>query len=311
MIIFLYGEDTYRSKQKLDEIVQHYKKIHKSGLNLTYINAERDDFKNLVDSFKIVSMFSEKKLMILKNVFSAKNFQEGLLKEINKFKETKDIIVIFEEEKIDERNKLFKTLKKEAKSQEFDLLKGAPLLNWIKNEFKKNNAKIDFGVEGIILNHIGNNLWQIQNEIKKLSDFKAGKMIKKEDIDLLVRPKVETDIFKTIDAIASKNKKQAFSFLHKHLENGDNILYLLSMIAFQFKNLLIIKDLIEKQKPYSVIAKKSGLHPFVVKKSYYLCNQFSFSELKKIYQKIFQADLDIKTGKIEPETALDLLVSEI
>ncbi|MDP2741155.1 MAG: DNA polymerase III subunit delta [bacterium] len=311
MIIFLYGEDTYRSKQKLDEIIEHYKKIHKSGLNLTYIDAERDDFNNLMDGFKIVSMFSEKKLMVLKNVFSAQNFQEGFLKEINKFKETKDIIVIFEEKKVDERNKLFKILKKEVKCQEFDLLKGAPLLNWIKNEFKKNGAKIDFGIEGIILTHIGNNLWQIQNEIKKLSDFKAGKLIKKEDVDLLVRPKIETDIFKTIDALASKNKKQAFSSLHKHLENGDNILYLLSMIAFQFRNLLIIKDLIEKQNPYSVIAKKSGLHPFVVKKSYYLCNQFSYPELKKIYQKIFQADLDIKTGKMEPETALDLLVSEI
>jgi DNA polymerase III delta subunit len=34
-------------------------------------------------------------------------------------------------------------------------------------------------------------------------------------------------------------------------------------------------------------------------------------ELKKIYRKIFQIDSDIKTGKIEPETALDLLLAEI
>ena len=34
-------------------------------------------------------------------------------------------------------------------------------------------------------------------------------------------------------------------------------------------------------------------------------------QLKKIYQKIFQVDFDIKTGKIEPETALDLLLAEI
>jgi len=42
-----------------------------------------------------------------------------------------------------------------------------------------------------------------------------------------------------------------------------------------------------------------------------LCNQFSIEQLKKIYQKIFQADSDIKTGKIEPELALDLIVASI
>ena len=83
------------------------------------------------------------------------------------------------------------------------------------------------------------------------------------------------------------------------------------MIAYQFKNLLIIKELQEAQNPYGVIAKKAGLHPFVVQKSYSLCNQFSIEQLKKIYQKIFQIDLDIKTVKIESETALDLLLAEI
>ena len=99
----------------------------------------------------------------------------------------------------------------------------------------------------------------------------------------------------------SKNKKQALDLFHKHLDNGDNSLYLFSMIAYQFRNLLIIKE----------NSKKSGLHPFVVQKSIYLCRQFTMDQLKKIYQKIFQIDLDIKTGKIEPELALDLLLAEI
>jgi DNA polymerase III delta subunit len=63
--------------------------------------------------------------------------------------------------------------------------------------------------------------------------------------------------------------------------------------------------------PYTLIAKKSGLHPFVVQKSSYLCNQFSMSDLKKIYQKIFQVDSEIKTGKIDSEMALELLLSGI
>ncbi len=99
--------------------------------------------------------------------------------------------------------------------------------------------------------------------------------------------------------------------IHKHLEKGDSALYLLSMINFQFRNLLIIKDLIENNKPYNVILREAKLHPYVIKKSYLQTNKFTFQKLKKIYQKIFEADIQIKTGQLIPETALDLLVAGI
>ena len=95
------------------------------------------------------------------------------------------------------------------------------------------------------------------------------------------------------------------------MDGGYAPLYLLSMIAYQFKNILILKELQELQTPYGLIAKKSGLHPFVIQNTNKLCNQFSMSELKKIYWNIFQTDLDIKIGKIEPELAIDLLLSAI
>lgn len=316
MIIFLYGKDLYRAKEKLDEIIGSYKKVHKSGLNLIWINAKEKDFRDFSDNFKIVSMFAEKKLVVLKNVFSAKGgpasgWEEDFSEEIKNLKNSKDIIVVFEDSLPDQRNKLFKELKKEAKSQEFDSLSGVQLRNWIRKEAEKNKAKFNGSAEVALLSAVGNDLWKTANEIKKLADYKKGKIIEKEDVELMVKPKIETDIFKTIEAVASKNKSQALLFLRKHLEAGDNPLQLLSMFAYQFRNLLIIKELSAQGGPVSGLQKKSGLRPFVVKKTYYLCSQFSLDELKKIYRKIFQIDLDIKTGRIEPELALELFITGI
>lgn len=218
-----------------------------------------------------------------------------------------NIVVVFEDGLADQRTKLFKALQKNAKCQEFKFLQPAMLKKWIAAEFAKNNSKIDPYAENVLLGFVGGDLWQMDNEVKKLSSYKAGNTVTRADVELLVRPNIESDIFKTIDALALKNKKQALSLLHQHLENGDNALYLLSMIAYQFRNLLIVKELQEKRKPLA----SCGLHPFVVKKSSYLCNQFSFDQLKKIYQKIFETDADIKTGKMDPELALDMLVSSI
>lgn len=311
MIYFLYGEDTFRSRKKLEEIIEQYKKAHKSGLNLIKLDAKEKEFSDLMDNFKIVSMFAEKKLIVVNNLFLNQKFQDEFLKEIKNMEGSKDVIVVFEKEKIDERNKLFKALKKQAKCQEFNFLSNGKMFLWLDKELERYKSKIDPLAKNIFLNSVGNNLWLAENEIKKLAQFRPGCVIKKEDVQLMVRPKIENDIFKTIDAIAQKDKTTAISLLHKHIESGDNILYLLTMVAYQFRNLLVIKDLIEKKNSYEQIVKRSGLHPFVVKKNYYLCPQFSMEQLKKIYQKIFLIDLNIKTGKVDAETALDLLISEI
>lgn len=319
MIIFLYGHDSYRSKEKLDEIVHHYKEVKKSTLNLIYVDAKEASFSDFYDHFKISPMFAEKKLVILKNVFLNKSFQEDFLKEIKNLESFKDIIVVYESEVVDQRLKLFKVLLKGSKSQEFTLLDAKNLRDWAQKEFEKQNPfgaaqggqKINMDALGLLISYVGNDLWQLSSEIKKLTDFKKGLVIKKDDVELLVRPKVEVDIFKTIDALAQKNKKQALLLMQKHLDNGDDPLYLISMIAYQFRTLLIVKELAEKGLMYNSIVKKSGLHPFVVKKSYFACSSFSFEQLKNIYKRVFQVDLDIKTGKIDSETALDLLVSSI
>ncbi len=311
MIYFIYGQDNYRAKEKLQEITDHYKSVHKSGLNLVQIDAKENNFKDVFNNFKITSMFDEKKLIILKDIFLNKKFGEDLLEEIKILENEKDVIIIFEKNEVDQRTKLFKALIKSAKCQEFNFLDNRGLKNWFKKESEKYKLKIDPVAENTLLLYVGNDLWQLENEIKKLVNFKPGKIIKKEDIILQIKPKTENDIFKTIDAISQKDKKQALSFLHKHLDDGDNSLYLLSMVAYQFRNLLIIKEMIDSGLPYAVIQKKSGLNPFMVRKTYYLCGQFTFLELKKIYRKIFQIDLNIKTGKIDAETALDLLVATV
>lgn len=321
MIIFLYGSDSYRSRQKLNEIINHYKESGKTGLNLLSVDAEKTNFQDFYDNFRTSSMFAERKLVIVKNMFAVKQFQEDFLEQLESIETLSDVVVIYESEAVDERLKLFKTLTKEClpsgdvpqghKCQEFSLLEPKQVKAWAQKEFENLKQKINVDALDLLVASVGNDLWRLAGELQKLSQFKAGDAIKKEDIALLVRPNIETDIFKTIDALAQKNKIQALRLLQKHLANGEEPLYLLSMVVYQFRTLLVIKELAQKGLMYNSIVKKSGLHPFVVRKNYFVCQQFSLEDLKAIYQKIFQIDTAIKTGKAEAEAALDLLVSQI
>lgn len=311
MIIFLYGSDTYRSRQKLNEMIEHYKKIHKSGVSLKCFDAQSLDFQDFRNEIQQVTMFQEKKLIVLKNVFLNSRFKEEFLDFIKKNKNLKELILLYEEGSVTKSDRLVKFLKKQAKFQEFQPLRGEKLKDWVEKELEKRSIKIEPMAEEKLINYINNDLWRFSNEIKKLVSYKKNKKIETKDVALLVRPKAEADIFRTIDAIALRDKKRALYFIRKHLEKGDSILYVLSMINYQFRNLLIIKSFIENHASYGDILRKSKLHPYVVKKSYQQAQKFRLDELKKIYQKIFKTDFNIKTGKIEPEIALDILISEM
>jgi len=310
MIILLYGEDTFRSQQKLKEIIKEYQTKHQTGLNLMRFKEGDFDFSQVREKIEAVSMFDEKKLIILEDIFKNKDFQENFFDYIkkNKLKDSQDIIVA-----LHQAGKLAgANFKRQVNMfEEFKLLEGADLVNWIKKELDKNRATISQGAIKKLAAYLGNDLWQMNNEINKLISYTNNQPINEEDIDLLVKAKMDVNIFRTIDALARKDKKTALKLLHEHLEQGENEMYLFSMFVYQMRTLLKLKDLIDKGTPFYNLAKKSGLHPFVVKKSSEQLRNFGLDQLKKIYQRLLEIDLALKTGRLDGPTALDLLVAEI
>jgi len=310
MIYLIFGEDTYRAHEKIKEIVEQYRRIHKSGLNLKVLDLTEKNFEDFKRELEFSSMFAEKKLLILKNTSQNLEFKKKFEKDIEKYQKSKDIIFFFEEGSI-KNDSFFEKIKKIGKFQEFKLLDRSKLKIWIKKEFKKYGLGANAKAIEKLISLVGNDLWKMSEEIKKLVSFKKDKVIQEKDVEMLIPSTLEVDIFKTIEAISLRNKKQAFKFLHYHLKKGEKPIVLVALLRYQFRNLLQIKELNEKGERIYQIKEKLGLHPFVLEKMLKLSQAFKTEELKKIYQKIFSIDLAIKTGKMEPSLALDLFLAEL
>jgi len=331
MVYFFYGAETFQLKRKINSEISRYQAKHKSGLNFGRFNFAQeqsfDDFKNFIESY---SMFSEKKLAIIEELFEAApstqtNFV-GYLEASKILKDEERFLIIAQELRlIDDKKKkekyilkdagakdLFKKLTgKETNSEEFNLLEGAKLEAWIKKEVAAQSGQIDSAAIKNLATFVGPDLWQMQNEISKLISFKNGQPIKENDVDQLVKAKIESDIFKTIDALAARQRVSAFKFLYRNLAQGEAEISLLGMLVYQFRNLLLVKSLIEQGVPFYNLAKKIKLHPYVLRKSFEQSKNFSYTALKKIYERLMEIDLAIKSGQIEPRSALDLVVGEI
>lgn len=319
MFIVLYGSEPFLAEQKLKEIVENYKKTQKSGLSLSIFKSEDFDFNDFKSALETVSMFDEKKLMIFKNFFIEEADKAKKILDFAKkadAQDSKDIIMVFFESGQPKATKEFKELlKKPNLSQEFSKIEGAKLNSWIQKEFDKLGAKIETRAVLALIQATGNDLYRLKNEIDKLAAYlpaQAGKkLITEKDVAEMVASDFRSDIFAVIDAIAKKNKKLSFKILNDHIEHGESEIYLLTMIIYQFRNLIKIKSLINKLLSEAELAKKTGLHPFVIKKILSISRQFSFEELKNIYQKLFDIDLKIKTGEIDPRMALNMFVAEL
>ena len=137
MIYFLYGQDSYRSKRKFNEIIEHYKSTNKTGLALNFFDfgeskktSASEIFSDLKTATNQVSMFREKKLQVFISPFSNKIFTEIFLKDSEFFLKSEDIFLIYEKDEVDQRDSFFKFLEKNAKCQEFNSLGGIKLKNW-------------------------------------------------------------------------------------------------------------------------------------------------------------------------------------
>jgi len=294
----------------LEKALENFKKSSGKGLSLKLIDKEKESsfsFENFLDEFQQRSIFKKEKLFVLKNFFSDQQFCEKFLKNYKKFLKNGNII-FYEERNLLKGESFFKFLKREGEIEEYDFLKEKELGEWVRTNF--NNLKITDEALNEIIGSVGSDLWRMSNEIEKLVSFKKG-TIEIDDVKNMVESKTEAFIFKTIDAIALSDKKLALNLIHKHLKKGDSPYYLLSMINYQFRNIISVKDMVERNNNYTQSVKESGLHPFVFKKSLDLSKKFTKEDLKKIYRKIFQTDLNIKTGKIESEASLDFLISSI
>lgn len=308
MIILIYGPDSYRGRERLNELILEYQKKYPSGINLNRFETKDINWEVLENEMFGLSMFNEKKLIILDNFFENIKLKEVFSKNTIKFIKSDNILILYEGREINPKDKFLNFLKDQgAKLELFENLSGVKLKNWINKEAEKNKVRFTLGAVNELVNYIGNDLWRLENEIKRLAHFVLAESrteISESDLQTLIIPDLELNIFEAIDALTQKNKSKAIRLLKEHLMGGAEVPYLFSMIAWQIKNIIIAKTA-------NGNFQNTGISPYVLRKSIYQANNFSLDDLKNFYQKIIDLDADIKVGKILPETALDLLILEI
>lgn len=181
---------------------------------------------------------------------------------------------------------------------------------WIKRRVRKYGGEIESRAAHRLAAVVGADLRLLDQEIVKLVTYtNAEWAITKADVDKLVPYAQDAVIFDLVDALGQRDGRTAAQTLHRLLEEGEHPLGLLGMIARQFRLLLQVKALKAQGATPRDVARALNLHPFPARKLHNQAIHFTTPQLEEVHRHLSDTDVEIKTGQIDPEVALDLLVA--
>jgi DNA polymerase-3 subunit delta len=317
MPYLFYGEDTYSIKEKINGIKQKFLQKDSADINFSFLNGTDTGGDIFWNTVLAAPFLTDKRLVIVQNLLlknKDEEFKKSLAKQLERIPGS-TLVFFIELGQPDKRSALFKALNQKKYSQVFGLPTPHQIGQFIEERILRESISISPQNKSKLLLYVGNDYHRALNETEKLILYVKSKNvseIKEGDIDLLVCPENNASIFNFIDYLAAKKTKEAALSLQKLILSGENELYILTMIVYQFRNLLKIDDL--KQKKYSrdQIAREAKIHPFVVAKSLSSLNYFDDRKLlDAIYLRLSKLDFEIKSGKIEGRLGLDLLITSL
>ena len=293
MIYLLYGADSYRSREKLREIINGYRQKYGNFLNFSRFDAEDQNLTDLKIAGKTQSLFSPKQMIVMENIFSLSdgNF-DFILETAEFFKNRDDILVFWDGSELPPGKLVKKILEISDKSQEFKTVDRAGINLWLTKESQKRAIKLADYKESLFA-CCGDNLWCLKNELDKIE---VG------GFEVTNRRREET-VFNLSDNFL-KNKKEAMRCLINLLKLGEDESRLFSFIAGHFRNLLKVGSAMKLRKSLNAVTADLKLHPYVIKKAAAEAVRHDENFLKNLFYQVFKEDLAIKTGETTPQASL-------
>jgi DNA polymerase-3 subunit delta len=155
-------------------------------------------------------------------------------------------------------------------------------------------------------------LWSLSSEIEKLSLYASGERISEREVRRLVSAALESRIYLLSDAVAERRGSEALATLEELLSGGRPAPVLLAAIAGRFRQLLLIRELIEARvAPRDISARLGVRSEWQFDRLREQASRTTLPRLEAAYQRLLQADRAIKRGRTDEVTALEMVVAEL
>ena len=320
MIYFIGGK-----KQREFKYFEILEKIRKEnvGISESFFDVDLKENEQFLEKININSIFSSQELVVLKRAEKLKNIEEILKYIANLEIVNKEIIIDYDKEdgKFGAKlKKLLDELEKNRKMKVFLFQKETEeeIRAYIVNELGINGRDL-----ALLLEMIGNNPFKVRNEVEKIKVFLNGEKFDIEKIKNVVSVEKEYRIYEMTRNILLNNPADVMRYLEQKKEYMGILYSLYSELETMYKISSLKKRGRKFSRNYNAfkmefeeikeVFKSNNRIPnsYVIFKKLELEQNYTNLNLKKLVFRCWEIEREIKTGKIEMETGVEILIMEI
>ena len=218
-VYWLEGEEPFF----IDEVINYaeHKILNESeaSFNLTVFYGKDAEWTSVVNACMGYPMFGERKVVLLKEGQQMKDI-EKLENYIQKPLASTIFIVGYKEKKLDARTKFSKAVKQHGELLSTKKIYESQLPEWTKEMIESFGLTINHAALLLLVDHIGNDLSRLKNEVEKISvNLNKKKTITEDDIENYVGISKEFNVFELQDAISQRNLPKAIRIIQYFQSN--------------------------------------------------------------------------------------------
>jgi len=319
----LHGDDDFGLEQELRTFHARMAETPNGDLNTSAFDGQAAGAYEIINAVSSFPFLADKRLVVVKGMLAwitrkgagetGKKAVEHLLEALPGLPEYARLVFV-ERQTLSDSNKILKLAREAGNGYEKSFTTPGDSTGWIIRR-----AQDAYGTEiqpaaAVALAGVAHNdLRRADNELIKLVSYVDGeRAINEDDVTLLTSYVPEAKVFDMVDALAEGRADAALTMLHRLLaEKDEDPFRVYGMIVRQFRLLLTGKEYLVSGGYPNQMADALGMNGFVAKKIAMQSRGFTLAGLERIYRALLDNDIKMKTGRIEPDLALDLLVASL
>jgi DNA polymerase-3 subunit delta len=279
----------------IDELMEYAeKKIlspAEAEFNQTVFYGKDANCFDIINACRRYPMFAERQVILLKEAQQMRDI-EKLEPYIDNPLSSTILLVSYKGKTLDGRQKFSKLVKKKGELFQAKKMYDNQLPAWVSNYLESNGYGIKPKALHLLIDHIGNDLSRIVNEIEKLSlNLGKEKNITEDDIEKFIGISKEYNIFELQNALSTKNAVRAVQIIQYFDANPKAVpiqLILPSLYSY-FSKILPIYQLADKSE--RALKPMFSYNSFLIEQILLTMKNYSFTEMEQIILLLHSANL--------------------
>lgn len=275
------GEEDFFIDQLVDYAEHRILNEDEAGFNLTVFYGKDANWTEVLNTCRRYPVFAERQVVILKEAQQMKDLDKLESYFSNPVSST--IFVASHKGKtLDGRTKVAQTLKSKGVLLQFKKIYESQLPQWTVNLAASKGLKIDPKALILLVDHVGNDLARIANEIDKLALNIKADTITPHDIEKYIGISKEYNVYELQNALAVKDLAKTMRILNYFEANpkAAPLAYLFTILHGFFTKMMMLKQLpaIDKQ----AIRPMFYNNPVLIELALSCHKKYSFEQLEKV-----------------------------